>query len=144
MKKPSVFGNNCSVEIIPVFFLESIFIYQSTATIKLKDGYEGFLIDTVANTIDPNINNQDTDAGTIYNVSLSFRIAYTNPDTTIMLQTLKNYGSLVVKFRTPGKRTLLFGSIEYPVRLTFSTPSNFDGYEVTLTGTQDLPPAFIE
>jgi len=144
MKKPSIYGNNCSVEIIPVSFIESLDIENSLASILLKQGVETYPIDAVSNTINPSVIIQHADAGDIYSVSLSFRISYINAETTMLLQTLKGYGSLLAKYRTPGKEMMLMGTDQYPVFLTYTNPENFDGYEVTLSGTQDTPPAFIE
>ena len=143
MKKPLIYKNNCRIEIIPLVYLDSFMFNRSEAIIKLKEGKEPFLMDAVSDTIKPSCNNRSQDAGDIYQVGLSFRIAYLNSETTNLLQVLKGYGSLLVSYFSSGGEHILLGTDLYPVFLTYNTLNNFDGYEVNLTGTQDIPPLII-
>lgn len=144
MRKPTIYKSNCRIEIIPLVYLDSFMSNRSKVIIKLKEGKEPFLMDTVTGTIKPSCNNRFQDAGDTYQVGLSFRIAYMNSETTNLLQTLKGYGSLLVSYFSAGGEHIVLGTDQYPVFLTYNTPNNFDGYEVNLTGTQDIPPLIKE
>lgn len=139
MKKPTIYKNNCRIEIIPLIYLDSFMFNRSRVILKLKEGKEPFLMDAVSDTIKPSCNNRSQDAGDIYQVGLSFRIAYINSETINLLQALKGYGSLLVSYYSAGGEHIVLGTDQYPVFLTYNILNNFDGYEVNLTGTQDIP-----
>lgn len=142
MEKPTIFGNNCQIEIIPLIFLSSFNRDEVKVNLILKEDKNSFLIDAVTNSIRPSTINESPPAGDIYKVTLSFRIAYQNSKTSELLNLLKTYNRLLVTYVSPGGERIVLGTDEYPVFLTYNNPTNFDGYEVNLSGTQDIPPLF--
>lgn len=144
MKKPTIFKNNCFVEIIPVIHIQDFWFNRSKVILKMKKGRESFKMSAVAASVKPSCTNQQTNAGDTFQVALAFRIAYVNAETTNLLQNLKGYGSLLVTYYSSGREHIVLGTVDYPVFLNYSMPSSFDGYEINLTGTQDIPPLIME
>ena len=144
MNKPLVYKNNCAIEITPLAFVEKFAINDVLVKIELKENCEAFVIDAVVGSISPINTNERPDAGNLYKLTLSFRVAYKYPEYTALITRLQEYGSLIATFRSQGGQIIVFGTDQYPLQLTYTNPANFDGYDITLSGTQDIAPLFIQ
>ncbi len=81
------------------------------------------------------------DNGT-YNINIQFRIPYASKLNTALLTQLSKQRHVALYTSQSGIDTVA-GTVENPLKLEFSKPENFDGYDCTLKGVQTSPECFL-
>lgn len=95
----------------------------------------------VPGTLSPG-NESDGAKNPIYTVNIQFRVSFSEIGNRNELEKFIGRG-LVCRYVSAGGQHKLVGSKQHPLSLSLSEPPGFDGYEITLKGSDTQPESFI-
>lgn len=130
-----------------VEFMNSIF---PKVSVKLKDGCVWREIKASRYGISTRVDPQQTDAGTLYNISGDIQVPKQNMNSSGM--TFCNQLTLlggIMKYTTGNGDVFVLGSVVYPLHLFFeiitpNSPTGFSGYKLTFSGKQLTPQLLLQ
>lgn len=134
-------GQQCGVQLIPSDLVEAFGVIDGKLLISMAKFGEWIKIDEVPGTLSV-VCTSDGLNPVSYTISGKFRISFDSLSNQKTIEQLSRY-PVLLKYRTGGWKTKIAGTKEFPLRLTYSTIENFDGYECTLSGIQPQPECFI-
>jgi len=93
-------------------------------------------------TLKPSVMQDSASKTPLYAVSHKFRVSFASIENRNELDIFRGRG-LVMQYTSAGGQQRIAGSKMYPLLITINEPEGFDGYEITVSGTQTDPECFI-
>lgn len=78
----------------------------------------------------------------VYDVQASMRVAFSSLDNSTELDVFRGQ-QVILLYTSGGKAQKIAGTKSHPLEVSISEPEGFDGYEITLTGSQNNPESYI-
>jgi hypothetical protein len=138
-KKP--YGQQYGVSMTYSEELDSFTTIHQKCILSFKKNGGWMEISEVPGTLNVTCTSSDTQPK-VYTVSGTFRVAYASEANQQLLDEYSKRGCILM-YHTGGGNTKVAGTKANPLTLKYDTVDGFDGYEVTISGTQTTPESFI-
>lgn len=140
-------GSFISCKFILLNELDSLIVSPSEAkcSINLTENSAWKELDTQYQGIQISVDNENPDAGMIFNISGSIIIKKNSGN----LPLLRTYTSIILAAVNTDRKTRIFGDKEYPLQavlypLTPAAVSGFVGYRLDISGSQLFEPPILD
>jgi hypothetical protein len=107
-----------------------------------KKNCNWYSIPETPGTLKPSVIQDSASKTPLYAVSHKFRVSFASIENRNELNIFRGC-RLIMQYTTAGGQQRIAGSKMYPLFIMINEPEGFDGYEITVSGTQTDPECFI-
>lgn len=108
---------------------------------QFKPNTDWYILPEVTGSLQPNIKPLEEGANSIYEVDVSFRVAYATPENQNKLELFTTSG-LILKYKKGSGKYAVLGTKNNFLSFSFSVSDSFDGFVCNLKGTQTTPECY--
>lgn len=129
----NIYGNYNNLMLVDIKDISVMSIMGSNTRLILKEGCKPYSITEVPNTLNPELNEEKSEGGSLYKVNLKCKVSECSPEKELHLQKLSKKRFVAVFNSRKGKQVCL-GSHKIGLSFNFAQGNGFDGYQCTVSG----------